>query len=47
MIRFLRIFSIIGCVIALLVYGGVSIYTENQTDKNGPQISMEDRKSVV
>ncbi|MCI6044730.1 DUF5011 domain-containing protein [bacterium] len=47
MIRFLRIFSIIGCLMALLVYGGVSIYTENQTDKNGPQISMEEKEITV
>lgn len=47
MIRFLRIFSIIGCIISLLAYGGVSIYTMNQVDKNGPQISMEENEITV
>ncbi len=47
MIRFLRIFSVIIFLAALLVYGGIRYYTQSQSDKFGPVISMDEREITI
>lgn len=41
MIRFLRSISIIGVILAALLYAGVSFYTGGKNDKTGPDIHMK------
>lgn len=47
MIRFLRTASILLCVVSLLIYGAVSVNARRLSDKNAPEISMEEDEITI
>lgn len=47
MIRFLRTASILLCAVSVLIYGVVSVNTSRQSDKNAPEISMEENEITI
>lgn len=47
MIRFIRMLSIVLAIISAVVYGGASIYARTNTDRNGPQIQVEEKEISV
>lgn len=47
MIRGLRLASIVLCIISVLVYGGVNVYTGIREDRKGPAISMAEKTITI
>lgn len=47
MIRFLRTASILLCAVSVLIYGVVSVNTRRQSDKNAPEIRMEENEITL
>lgn len=47
MTRLLRVISIVMAAVAIIAYGGASIYTKAHMDRNGPEIQMEEDEITV